>query len=168
MVAKLASGKQLLNLFAYTCSFSVQAAAKGAASTTSVDLSNSYTEWGSENFKLNDLSLQDNRIIRADCMKFLSRERSRYDVIVIDPPTISRSKKMEGMFDVQQDYATVISQALDLLSDGGTLFFSTNFRGFKFDETLFPGYAIREITDKTIPEDFHQKKIHRCWKFMAQ
>lgn len=168
MVAKISKGKRLLNLFAYTCSFSVQAAKAGSASTTSVDLSNTYTQWGRDNFLLNDLKLDTNDVIRADCLKFLEDEvysTTKYHIIVIDPPTISRSKKMDQMFDVQEDYPHLISQALRCLVPDGILFFSTNSRKFKFDPNLFPKWKIQEITAKTIPEDFHNMKIHRCWRF---
>ena len=167
MVASISKGKRLLNLFAYTCSFSVHAATAGSSFTKSVDLSNTYTDWGRNNFTLNELSSEKNPIVRADCLKFLVEEvhsGSHYDIIVIDPPTISRSKKIAGMFDIQKDYFFLISNALKLLSKGGVIFFSTNFRKFDFDATLFPGCFVREITEKTIPLDFHQKKIHRCWK----
>lgn len=164
LVASMSQGKRLLNLFAYTCSFSVHAAAAGAAFTKSVDMSNTYTEWGRANFLLNGLSLKNNVIVREDCLKFLEEERGSYDLIVIDPPTISRSKKMDQMFDVQEDYVFLISKALKLLSPGGTLFFSTNSREFDFDESQFPQCSIFEISKKTIPIDFHNQKIHRCWK----
>ncbi len=164
LVASMASGKRLLNLFAYTCSFSVHAAFAGALFTKSVDLSNTYTDWGRENFLLNSLSLANNPIIREDCLQFLKEERGVYDLIVIDPPTISRSKKMDQMFDIQRDYPFLISKALTLLSRDGTLFFSTNSRDFDFDESLFPGYTIIDISKKTIPLDFHNQKIHFCWK----
>ncbi len=164
LVASMAAGKRLLNLFAYTCSFSVHAAAAGALFTKSVDLSNTYTEWGRENFLLNGLSLKNNVIVRDDCLEFLKTEQGVYDLIVIDPPTISRSKKMDQMFDVQKDYPFLISKALSLLSRDGTLFFSTNSREFDFDESLFPGCTIFDISKKTIPIDFHNQKIHRCWK----
>ncbi|MEC7839271.1 MAG: class I SAM-dependent methyltransferase [Chlamydiota bacterium] len=166
MVAKLAKEKRLLNLFAYTSSFSVHAATMGAKFTKSVDMSNTYTQWSRDNFQLNGLSKINNEIVRADCMKFLFDEvesGNKYDVIVIDPPTISRSKKMDEMFDIQEDYQFLIKKALMLLNDGGTIFFSTNSRKFHFDETLFKGRQIKEITHKTIPLDFHNKKIHRCW-----
>jgi 23S rRNA G2069 N7-methylase RlmK/C1962 C5-methylase RlmI len=171
MVASSSKGKRLLNLFAYTCSFSVHAAKAGALSTKSVDMSNTYTAWGRKNFLLNSLSLQNNEIIRADCIPFLKEEvqrKSLYDVIVIDPPTISRSKKMTAMFDVQEDYIFLLSHALKLLTRDGVIFFSTNSRKFVFNETLFPSCIIREITQKTIPVDFHNKKIHRCWKISQQ
>ena len=164
LVASMAAGKRLLNLFAYTCSFSVHAAAAGALFTKSIDLSNTYTEWGRENFLLNSLPLTNNLIIREDCLQFLQEERGVYDLIVIDPPTISRSKKMDQMFDIQQDYPFLISKALALLSRDGVLIFSTNSRDFDFDESLFGGCAIVDISKKTIPLDFHNQKIHRCWR----
>lgn len=168
MVASMAPGKRLLNLFAYTCSFSVHAAAAGALSTKSVDLSNTYTDWGWDNFQLNALPLTNNQIIRDDCLKFLEQERDVYDLIVIDPPTISRSKKMEQMFDIQRDYPFLISKSLSLLSPDGTIIFSTNSRDFNFDASLFGGCTIVDISKKTIPIDFHNQKIHRCWKISKE
>ncbi|MBS0653822.1 MAG: class I SAM-dependent methyltransferase [Verrucomicrobia bacterium] len=164
LVASMAKGKRLLNLFAYTSSFSVHAAAAGSLSTKSVDLSNTYTDWSRDNFLLNSLPLANNQIVREDCLQFLDKERGVYDLIVIDPPTISRSKKMDQMFDIQRDYLFLINKALGLLSPEGTLFFSTNSRDFDFDESLFNGCTIIDISKKTIPIDFHNQKIHRCWK----
>lgn len=167
MVASCAQGKRVLNLFAYTCSFSVHAAHAGACFTKSVDMSNTYTAWGRENFLLNGLSLKKNEIVRADCLTFLKDEvkkGERYDIIIIDPPTISRSKKMEEMFDIQKDYIFLLLQSLKLLSKEGAIFFSTNSRKFVLDESLFPLCEIKELTHKTIPIDFHNKKIHRCWQ----
>lgn len=167
LVASCAKGKRLLNLFAYTCSFSVHAAYSGALFTKSVDMSNTYTAWGRENFLLNGLSHKANEIVRADCLTFLKEEvkkGAQYDLIVIDPPTISRSKKMEEMFDIQKDYVFLLSESLQLLAKEGSIFFSTNSRKFVLDESLFPLCNIEELTHKTIPIDFHNKKIHRCWK----
>ena len=162
-VASIAKGKRLLNLFAYTCSFSVHAAKQGAVYTKSVDMSNTYTDWGRENFSLNDLSLKTNEIVRADCLKFLVEESALYDLIVIDPPTLSRSKKMERMFDIQEDYIFLIQSALRLLAPGGQIFFSTNSRKFVLDPTQFPGCNILDVSKKTIPLDFHKQNIHWCW-----
>ena len=167
LVASICKGKRVLNLFAYTCAFSVHAALAGATYTKSVDLSNTYTAWGKDNFVLNSLSLENNEIVRADCLKFMDREirsRAKYDVIIIDPPTISRSKKMTQMFDIQLDYIPLLSKALELLTANGTIFFSTNSRRFILDATLFESSSIEEISHKTIPLDCHNKKIHRCWK----
>ncbi len=164
-VAAISKGKSLLNLFAYTCAFSVQAALGGAKYTKSVDLSNTYTEWGKENFLLNKLSLSQNDVMRADCLKFLEDEvykGKKYDIIVIDPPTISRSKKMDQTFDIQLDHVKMLGTALELLAPGGIIFFSTNSRRFKFDVDQFDDCLIKEITGKTIPQEFG-KKIHRCW-----
>jgi 23S rRNA G2069 N7-methylase RlmK/C1962 C5-methylase RlmI len=165
LVASQSQGKAVLNLFAYTCSFSVHAAMAGASLTKSVDMSNTYTAWGRDNFMLNGLSSEKNPIVRADCLKFLDGEKSRnsYDLIVIDPPTISRSKKMDQLFDIQVDYIQLIRQSLDILSPGGTIFFSTNSRKFQFNPELFEGCTIREISERTLPIDFHDPKIHRCW-----
>jgi 23S rRNA G2069 N7-methylase RlmK/C1962 C5-methylase RlmI len=166
-VSSIAKGRSVLNLFAYTCAFSVHAALAGASLTKSVDLSNTYTAWGKDNFALNGLSLHDNVIVRADCLKFLDEEiafGALYDIIVIDPPTISRSKKMDQMFDIQVDYPALLTKALRLLSKGGTIFFSTNSRKFSLDETLFPSCTFKDISKNTIPVDFHNQKIHRCWQ----
>jgi len=167
IVASVSAGKRLLNLFAYTCSFSIHAAAAGSLFTKSVDMSNTYTDWGLDNFELNNLSLRNNVVVRADCLKFLDEEiRSgeEYDLIVIDPPTISRSKKMDQLFDIQVDYVSLIFKSLKLLSEKGVIFFSTNSRKFAFDQNLFKSYVIEEISHKTLPIDFQDPKIHRCWQ----
>lgn len=167
LIASNSKDKRVLNLFAYTCSFSVHAAIAGAAFTKSVDMSNTYTTWGRNNFAINSLSLKNNPIVRADCLKFLDEEiisGDRYDIIIIDPPTLSRSKKMEQMFDIQLDYVTLISKSLKLLSFGGTIYFSTNSRKFSFDASHFTDCTVVDISTKTLPIDFHDPKIHRCWK----
>lgn len=167
MVSSLAAGKRVLNLFAYTCAFSVHAAMGGAVYTKSVDMSNTYTAWGRDNFILNKLPTKNHEIVRADCLKFLDdeiRSGTQYDLIIIDPPTISRSKKMDQLFDIQVDYIALISRALRLLAPGGVIIFSTNSRKFAFDESSFIGCVSEEISHKTLPIDFHDPKIHRCWK----
>lgn len=166
LIGSMSKDKRVLNLFAYTCSFSIHAAAGGALRTTSVDMSNTYTGWGKENFLLNGYSSRNHEVIRADCLKFLEEEikmHRKYDLIIIDPPTISRSKKMDGKFDVQLDYIFLINHALRLLSEEGAIFFSTNSRKFSFDIAEFPSCRIEEITHKTIPLDIRNKKIHHAW-----
>lgn len=171
LVASESKGKRVLNLFAYTCAFSVHAAIAGAVFTKSVDISNTYTAWGETNFRLNGFSLKNHPIIRADCLRFLTQEfisQERYDLIIVDPPTISRSKKMERLFDIQVDYAELLLKALRLLTPSGELFFSSNARKLCFDGNYFPNYAIVEISEKTVPIDFKDRKIHRCWKFSSR
>ncbi len=171
LVRSLAQGKKVLNLFAYTASFGVQAALGGAIFTKNVDMSNTYCDWAKQNFIANGLSLQTNEIVRADCLKFLINESptsQKYDIIVIDPPTISRSKKMEKLFDVQIDYIDLIKGAQKLLNKGGLIFFSTNSRKFDFDKEAFPGLKIQDISKKTLPIDFHDPKIHFCWQIQQE
>jgi 23S rRNA (cytosine1962-C5)-methyltransferase len=166
-VASHAQGKRVLNLFSYTASFSVHAANHGATFTKSVDMSNTYTEWAKDNFVLNNISLQNHELVRADCLKFLDDEIERgirYDVIVIDPPTISRSKKMDQLFDVQKDYVLLIRKAERLLTGDGVIFFSTNCRKFVFDLQEFLQLTIVDISKKTLPVDFHDVRIRQAWK----
>lgn len=168
LVAAACKGKRLLNLFSYTGSFNVHAALAGASFTKSVDMSNTYTAWSKENFILNNLSLKQNIPVRADCLKFLDGEinsGNKYDIIVIDPPTISRSKKMDQLFDIQVEYVTLLNKSLQLLSKEGVIYFSTNSRKFHLDTLLFPSYRIVELSHRTVPLDFHDKKMHRCWCF---
>lgn len=169
-VSSLARGKRLLNLFAYTSSFSVHAAIQGAVFTKSVDMSHTYCAWGRENFQLNGIAAGSHPIIRDDCLKFIDREIAsdmKYDLIVIDPPTISRSKKMDQLFDIQVDHVPLLTKALKLLAKDGVLIFSCNARKFVFDPTCFWPYSVVEISEKTIPLDFQDRHIHRCWKFQA-
>lgn len=163
LVASHAKGKRVLNLFSYTASFSVHAAMQGASFTKSVDMSNTYSDWAEKNFRLNNLPEATNAIVRADCLAFLDQERAKYDIIIIDPPTISRSKKMQGMFDIQEDYQLLLIKALSLLSPGGRLFFSTNSRKFVFDKTPFSTIDVRDISAKCKPIDFKDPKIHQVY-----
>ena len=163
-----ASGKRFLNLFAYTCTASVYAAAGGAASTTSVDMSNTYLNWAQRNFELNGLSPQRNGLVQADCRVWLqegARSRDRYDLIFIDPPTFSNSKRMEGVFDVERDHPEFIDGCVRLLAPGGLIVFSTNSQRFRLDESLSQRYDVRDISAKTLPKDFERNpRIHRCFE----
>jgi 23S rRNA (guanine2445-N2)-methyltransferase / 23S rRNA (guanine2069-N7)-methyltransferase len=163
-----ASGKRFLNLFAYTCTATVYAAAGGAASTTSVDMSNTYLNWAQRNFELNGLSPDRNGLVQADCRVWLqegARSRERYDLIFIDPPTFSNSKRMEGVFDVERDHPEFIDGCVRLLAPGGLIVFSTNSQRFRLDESLSQRYDVRDISAKTLPKDFERNpRIHRCFE----
>lgn len=162
-----AAGKDFLNLFAYTGTFTVYAAKGGAKSTTTVDLSNTYLDWAERNFALNGLDPATNGTERADVMRWLpvaEKRKRKFDLIVCDPPTFSASKRMPGVFDVDRQHPELINGCLNLLRPGGTLYFSTNFRGFKLEEDALLPSVWEEITPGTIPEDFRNKRIHRCWR----
>jgi 23S rRNA (cytosine1962-C5)-methyltransferase len=166
MVAQRAPGKRLLNLFAYTGSFSVHAAKAGARATLSVDLSNTYCNWARRNLELNQIEALTHRIERADVLVWLEQEIARggrYDLIVLDPPSFSNSKKMSDSFDVQRDHARLIGQCMALLDAGGELLFSNNLRSFELDEKLRADYRVDDITRRTIPEDFRDQRIHHAY-----
>ncbi|PHN01011.1 class I SAM-dependent methyltransferase [Flavilitoribacter nigricans] len=167
MARDQADGKHTLNLFAYTGSFSVYMAAGGAASTTTIDLSNTYLEWARRNMALNGFEGDAHQYIRADVKGWLAEPvRQLYDLIILDPPTFSNSKAMEDILDVQRDHVELIQACLQRLTPGGILYFSTNFRKFKLDEAALSNLAeIRDLSAATIPQDFRNKKIHYCWEF---
>jgi len=163
-VREEARGKRFLNLFCYTGAFTVHAAAGGAAGTTSVDLSPTYLEWAQANLELNGLTGPEHRLVRADAVEWLQEPRKdRFDLVVLDPPSFSASKRAKR-FDVQRDHPRLLERALGLLAPGGALYFSTNFRGFRLDERCLEGLAWEELTPGSLPEDFHQRDIHRCWR----
>jgi 23S rRNA (guanine2445-N2)-methyltransferase / 23S rRNA (guanine2069-N7)-methyltransferase len=156
-------GKDFLNLFAYTGSATVHAAAGGAKSTTTVDGSRTYTAWTQENMTFNKLTGDEHRYFTEDCFSWLERERGEYDLIFLDPPTFSNSKGKKTTFDIQQDHVRLIELALKTLRPGGTLIFSNNFRKFQL-EFQSDEYNIEEVTSWSVPEDFkNSKAIHRCW-----
>lgn len=165
MVAKEARDKVMLNLFAYTCSFSVYGAAAGAKRVDSVDLSNTYLDWGKRNMTLNDIETKEHRFIKADAMQWLGeRKIPNYDLIVMEPPAFSNSKAMKEVLDLQKDHVRLINHALRLLKTGGKLFFTTNFRKFKLDEAGIIGTeSIRETTKQTMPPDYRKNGLHRSW-----
>ena len=174
IVEQEAYGKAVLNLFCYTASFSVYAAAGGASRVDSVDLSNTYLAWGEKNFSLNGLTdAEKYRFTRSDVAQFLKESHDSWDIIVLDPPTFSNSKKTKDTLDINRDWPKLVNAALQHLNPGGTLYFSTNSRQLHFDEALLQpptkandgaGLKVKDITTATIPEDFRNQKIHRCWK----
>lgn len=160
-----ASGKRFLNLFGYTATASVQAAAGGATRTTTVDLSANYLRWGRCNFALNGFAEQKHRLIVADCMEWLADETDMYDFIFVDPPTFSNTKKKERVFDIQRDHETLVHQAMRRLAPEGVLLFSTNYTRFQIAAPLMEAFALENITQQTIPVDFQRhRKIHQCWE----
>ncbi len=166
-----AKDKRFLNLFAYTGSATVHAAVGGAKSTTTVDMSNTYINWAKNNMALNKTAGQ-HEYIQADCLEWLAQEAGNphskhYELIFLDPPTFSNSKRMDDAFDIQNDHVALIQQAVKLLAPGGVLYFSTNFRRFKIDNEALSGLNIEDITAATIPEDFARNpKIHYCWRII--
>ena len=174
MVRAEAAGKRMLNLFCYTGSFSVHAAAGGAKETVSVDLSNTYLEWTRTNLSKNGFKdAGRHRIVRDEAREFLEHRANRgeppFDLVVVDPPTYSRSAKSETPWDVERDHAELLELVSRNLSAGGIVYFSTNFRRFHLDvERLEPLYTLREITNRTIPEDFRNERIHRAWRLVKR
>jgi 23S rRNA (guanine2069-N7)-methyltransferase / 23S rRNA (guanine2445-N2)-methyltransferase len=166
-IRDMSEGKDVLNLFAYTGSVSVYAAAGGAKSVTTIDMSNTYLEWAKQNFKLNNFDSDKYQFIKSDCVKWLKAQDSQsktYDLIFLDPPTFSNSKSMDDVFDIQKDHAYLIKRCMKLLNLGGVLVFSNNFRKFKLDTEALADYSIENITKQTMPEDFKRnQKIHNCW-----
>jgi 23S rRNA (guanine2445-N2)-methyltransferase / 23S rRNA (guanine2069-N7)-methyltransferase len=170
MLRSWAKDTDFLNLFCYTGSASVYAAAGGARSTTGVDLSNTYLDWAHENLLLNGFGGNNHELYRADCLAWLEEQESRgprFDLIFVDPPTFSNSKRMDGVLDVQRDHVGMIRRSLKLLRPTGRLVFSTNYTRFKLDSEALTDLAIEDISAATIPKDFERHaRIHRC--FMVQ
>ena len=168
--ARHGAGTRFLNLFAYTGSFTVHAARAGAGTSTTLDLSRTYQAWTARNLALNGIDARRHQLVCADALAWLDSAvaaRERFDVIVLDPPSFSNSKKMSGVLDVQRDHVRLVSQCHALLADGGELFFSTNLRSFKIDAELVQQCALREITRKSVPEDFRRPsgaEPHRAWQ----
>jgi 23S rRNA (cytosine1962-C5)-methyltransferase len=169
MVRRLAAGKDFLNLYCYTASFSCYAAKGGARSTVSVDRSENVIQWARENMALNGIDPSTNRLVQAHTFDFLkkaARERQRFDLAVVDPPSFSTTKTRNVAFDIARDHPRLLAAVIELLRPGATLFFSTNHQ--KFDPCLdrLKAAEVKEITAGTIPEDYVNKRktIHRCWR----
>ena len=166
MIGELAKGKDFLNLFAYTGSATVHAALGGAESTTTIDMSNTYLNWAEQNLILNDIEGKQHKLIQADCLQWLEKCDRQFDLIFVDPPTFSNSKRMEESWDVQRDHVKLMSNLKRVLSNNGTIVFSNNKRGFKMNLVALEelGLSAVEISHKTLPLDFERnKQIHNCW-----
>jgi 23S rRNA (guanine2445-N2)-methyltransferase / 23S rRNA (guanine2069-N7)-methyltransferase len=167
MVRDWARGTDFLNLFCYTGSATVYAAAGGARSTVSVDLSNTYLDWARDNLLLNGFTSEGHELHRADCLTWLEQaepQGARFDLIFLDPPTFSNSKRMEGVLDVQRDHVGMIRRSMKLLRPAGRLVFSTNYTRFKLDASALADLSVQDITAASIPKDFERHtRIHRCF-----
>lgn len=162
------TGKRFLNLFCYTGAATVHAAKGGARATTSVDLSRTYLDWARRNLALNGFS-ERHQLVQSDVMAWLEESREEYELIFIDPPTFSNSKRMEGVFDVQRDHVRLLDLAMARLAKGGVLYFSNNFRRFALDESVAARYSVEEISRDTIDPDFaRNERIHRAWRIQAR
>lgn len=168
MLGHMSKGKSFLNLFAYTGVATLHAAAGGASETLTVDMSKTYLAWAERNMALNGFTGNQHGFIHSDCLEWIKQaiqQGLRYDLIFLDPPSFSNSKRMEETFDVLRDHAALIQEVSQLLSEEGVLIFSNNHRKFKMAHEALPELEITDITAKTIPEDFKRNsKIHNCWR----
>jgi 23S rRNA (guanine2445-N2)-methyltransferase / 23S rRNA (guanine2069-N7)-methyltransferase len=159
----LPKGSRFLNLFCYTASASVHAALAGAM-TTNVDLSRTYLNWAEDNFRLNQLPLSRHQFVQFDCLAWLKLARDQFDVIFLDPPSFSNSKRMTETLDIQRDHVTLIQDAMRLLAPAGVMYFSTNLRQFKLSAEISEHYDVTNITSETIDLDFKRnQRIHQCY-----
>ncbi|MBU2320269.1 MAG: bifunctional 23S rRNA (guanine(2069)-N(7))-methyltransferase RlmK/23S rRNA (guanine(2445)-N(2))-methyltransferase RlmL [Gammaproteobacteria bacterium] len=164
LIQDKANGVRFLNLFCYTATASVHAGQGGARSSLSVDMSNTYTEWARRNIELNEFSDRHHQVERADCIEWLKQSRDKFDLIFMDPPTFSNSKKMADILDIQRDHGELVRLAMARLARGGELIFSNNYRRFVLDEALEQEYDVKNITRETLDPDFDRNdKIHQCY-----
>lgn len=163
-IAEMARGARFLNLFCYTATASVHAALAGAQFTLSVDMSNTYLSWAKRNFAINGMSESVNRLEQADCKEWLKKSDQQFDLIMLDPPSFSNSKRMLDVLDIQRDHVELIDDCMRLLAPGGTLVFSNNLRNFKIDRDALASYSLEDISRASIDKDFQRNtKIHQCW-----
>lgn len=164
-IHKISQDRKVLNLFCYTGSVSVFAAL-GGAKTTSVDMSQTYLRWAQDNFQLNDIELDSHSFINADVIEWLHEKKGSkdFDIIFLDPPTFSNSKKMSDSFEVEADQDFLVDACMSMLRPGGVLYFSNNKRKFHLSEKVMSSYKVKDITAETIPQDFHDSKIHHCFE----
>lgn len=166
LVRGLSAGKRVLNLFAYTGSFSVYAAAGGAVYVETVDLSKTYLSWAEKNAELNGFTDQAMyKYVHADVKQYLKLLKpGSFDLVVMDPPTFSNSQRMADILDIQRDHVELINDCLRAMSPGGHLFFSTNYRKFELDATALDSRQIKNITRSTTPFDFEGRFARFCFQ----
>jgi 23S rRNA (guanine2445-N2)-methyltransferase / 23S rRNA (guanine2069-N7)-methyltransferase len=163
-----ARGKRFLNLFAYTGTASVYAADGGALTTTTVDMSRTYLDWAQRNLSINGFHGAAHSLLQADCIEWLkqgSPQRGQFDLVFLDPPTFSNSKRMEGVLDIERDHAELIYGCARILAPGGLIVFSTNAQKFRIDEALSARFDVRDVSAATLPKDFERNpRIHKCFE----
>jgi 23S rRNA (cytosine1962-C5)-methyltransferase len=165
MAKEMAKDKRVLNLFCYTGSFSVYAVAGGAKEVCSVDLSKTYLAWAERNIALNFPAAKQHRSEQADVKVFLKGlAEGSFDIIVMDPPTFSNSKRMDDFLDIQRDHVELINECIRILAEGGVLIFSTNFTQFRLDSAGIHSKQIKDITKATTPFDFSGKLKRQCFR----
>jgi len=169
MVRAVSTGKRFLNLFAYTGAFSVYAAAGGAAEVTTVDWSNTYLQWAERNMRLNGFESPAFQFVRSDAVTFVDQlpPKPQFDLAVVDPPTFSNSKRTEAVWDVQRDSVPLLRALLKRMTPGGVIYFSNNFRGFKLEPDELGAAGVHEISNQTVPPNYRNRKIHRCWRIVV-
>jgi 23S rRNA (cytosine1962-C5)-methyltransferase len=165
MVREDAKDQRVLNLFCYTGSFSVYAADGGASEVTSVDMSRTYINWAKRNMQYNKKYLPDaHDFIQDDVLEWIAGvPKDRYDLIICDPPTFSNSKRMDAEWDVQRDHVKLLKSLLKIVTDGGKIYFSNNYRGFQLDRDAIPASVVKDITAQTTPFDFAGKLHRSCF-----
>ena len=167
MIREEVKDKKVLNLFCYTGSFSVYAAAGGAAEVTSVDLSKTYLSWAEENMRLNGFDHPKHTFVHADVLQYLDTLKlNTYDLVIIDPPTFSNSKRMKDFLDVQRDHADMLNKVLLATKKDGVVYFSNNYRRFVMETEKINAASIKDITNQTLPFDFQQKLIRKCYRLI--
>ena len=168
IIASEAAGKRFLNLFCYTASATVMAALHGASSSLSCDLSQTYIEWARRNFQLNKLATNQHQLLNIDCIEWLAtepREFEYFDIILLDPPTFSNSKRMSVSLDIQRDHEYLIRAAAKRLAPLGTLYFSNNYRKFKLNNSLMNAFLVEDMRSETLDIDFQRNpRIHNTWR----
>ncbi|MBN1586090.1 MAG: class I SAM-dependent methyltransferase [Candidatus Omnitrophica bacterium] len=170
LIREIAQGKDFLNLFAYTGAFTCAAAAGGAKTTVTVDRSETYLQWAQDNLKLNELWGTDHELIQSDVPRFLSqaqKEGRRFDLAFVDPPSFYKEQSRDLCFDINEDHPGLLKSVLRLMKPGSTVFFSTNHQRFEPRFEGLPVQELKELTPRTIPEDYRNRKIHRCWRMIS-
>lgn len=169
LVKDLAKDKDFLNLYAYTGAFTCAAASGGAKTTTTVDRSATYLDWAKDNLELNGLSSETNFFSHGDSQSYLEfafQNEKRFDLAVVDPPSFFRDRTTGAAFDINVDHPDLLAQVCRVVNPGGTIFFSTNHQRFEPRLYDLPAASVKEITPGTIPEDYRNRQVHRCWKIV--